>query len=62
MRRAFNGLCMAIVQSTTQAGQIVLKASSPGLAAARVKIQAGRRALPPAVAVPQAARTARRKN
>ena len=53
---------MAIVQSTTQAGQIVLKASSPGLAAARVKIQAGRRALPPAVAVPQAARTARRKN
>jgi len=30
-RKAFNGLCLAIVQSTTKAGQIHLTATSPGL-------------------------------
>ena len=30
-RRAFNGLCLAIVQSTTKPGQIRIAASSPGL-------------------------------
>ncbi len=31
-RRAFNGLCMALVQATRQAGEIHVEASSPGLA------------------------------
>ena len=30
-RKAFNGLCMAIVQSTAKAGQIRVNATSPGL-------------------------------
>jgi beta-galactosidase len=30
-RKAFNGLCLAIVQSTAKAGQIVVSAASPGL-------------------------------
>jgi beta-galactosidase len=30
-RKAFNGLCMAIVQSTAKPGQIRLTATSPGL-------------------------------
>ncbi|MBN1935587.1 MAG: DUF4982 domain-containing protein [Anaerolineae bacterium] len=34
-RRAFNGLCLAIVQSTTEAGQIEVTASAPGLEAGR---------------------------
>jgi beta-galactosidase len=38
-RRAFNGLCMAIVQSTQEAGEIRLEASSPGLEPAAVIIQ-----------------------
>jgi len=33
-RRAFNGLCLAIVQSTARPGQIEITASSPGLAPA----------------------------
>ncbi len=32
-RKAFSGFCMAIVQSTKQAGQITIEASSPGLQA-----------------------------
>jgi beta-galactosidase len=37
---AFNGLCLAIVRSTGARGTIVLKATSPGLKPAQVKIQA----------------------
>ena len=37
---AYNGLCLVIVRSTGQAGTIVLKASSPGLKPAEVKIKA----------------------
>jgi beta-galactosidase len=38
-RRAFNGLCMAIVQSTQEAGEIRLEASSPGLEPATLVIE-----------------------
>jgi beta-galactosidase len=38
-RRAFNGLCVAIVQSTKHAGEIKLLATSPGLASATATIQ-----------------------
>ena len=37
-RRAFNGLCMAIVQSTASAGAIRIGATSPGLASASVTV------------------------
>jgi beta-galactosidase len=37
-RKAFNGLCMAIVQSTAKAGRIQLTATSPGLKPASVAI------------------------
>jgi beta-galactosidase len=30
-RKAYNGACLAIVQSTAKAGQVQLTASSPGL-------------------------------
>ena len=33
VRRAFNGLCVAIVQATTQAGELHIEATAPGLAA-----------------------------
>jgi beta-galactosidase len=39
---AYNGLCLAIIRSTGAAGTIVLKASSPGLKPAQVRIQAKR--------------------
>jgi beta-galactosidase len=39
-RSAFNGLCLAIVQSTKQAGQIRVEATSPGLTSATVTITA----------------------
>jgi beta-galactosidase len=44
VRRAFNGLCMAVVQSLKQAGEIRARASSLGIEAATVSIrsQAGR--------------------
>jgi beta-galactosidase len=38
-RRAFNGLCLAVVQSTTAAGTIEVAASAPGLEASRVAVQ-----------------------
>ncbi|MCQ6563916.1 beta-galactosidase GalA [Paenibacillus mendelii] len=38
-RRAFNGLCMAIVQSTKQAGDLCITAESSGLIAAKVTIR-----------------------
>ena len=37
-RKAFNGLCLAIVQSTAKAGQIRVTASSPGLRAGSVTV------------------------
>jgi beta-galactosidase len=38
-RDAFNGLCLVILRSTGKAGTIMLKASSPGLAPAEVKVK-----------------------
>jgi beta-galactosidase len=38
-RRAFNGLCMAIVQSTRESGEIRLVATSPGLQSAAITIK-----------------------
>jgi beta-galactosidase len=37
-RKAFNGLCLAIVQSTATAGRIQMTASSPGLKSSSVAI------------------------
>jgi beta-galactosidase len=37
-RKAFNGLCLAIVQSTAKAGRIQLTATSPGLKSGSVTI------------------------
>lgn len=37
-RKTFNGLCLAIVQSTTEAGQIRLAAASPGLESSSLTI------------------------
>jgi beta-galactosidase len=37
-RKAFNGLCLAIVQSTAKAGRIQLTATSPGLKPATVTV------------------------
>ena len=48
-RRAFNGLCLVIVQSTKQPGPIRLKATSPGLESAEITIQAVPAPLRPAV-------------
>ena len=50
-RRAFSGLCMALVQSTKQAGSITLQAASPGLVSATVTITARETSLRPQVAV-----------
>ncbi|HUI42914.1 MAG TPA: beta-galactosidase GalA [Terriglobia bacterium] len=50
-RRAFSGLCMALVQSTKSGGNITVKATSPGLAPATVEIAAKSVALRPQVAV-----------
>jgi beta-galactosidase len=50
-RSAFNGLCMAIVQTRRgEPGTISVTVSSPGLAAATVAISAGAAPLPPVVA------------
>jgi len=38
--KAFNGLCMAIVQSTAKTGPIIIKASSPGLKTQSIVIHA----------------------
>ena len=37
---AFNGLCLVVVRSTADSGSIVLKATSPNLVSAQVKLQA----------------------
>jgi beta-galactosidase len=39
-RRAFHGLCLAIVQSAGQTGAIEVRASAPGLKGAAITIQA----------------------
>ncbi|HVZ99138.1 MAG TPA: beta-galactosidase GalA [Caulobacterales bacterium] len=41
-RKAFNGLCMAIVQGTKSAGAINVRATSPGLAAGACRITSAR--------------------
>jgi beta-galactosidase len=49
-RRAFNGLCMAIVQSSKEPGEIRLEASSPGLEPATLAIASVKTTIRPAVA------------
>jgi beta-galactosidase len=49
-RRAFNGLCVAMVQATKQPGELVVEAASPGLVAARLVIGCDPKA--PRAAVP----------
>ena len=49
-RRAFNGLCMVIVQSRKEPGEIRLEASSPGLEPATLVITSVKATLRPAVA------------
>ncbi|HKT11650.1 MAG TPA: beta-galactosidase GalA [Terriglobia bacterium] len=49
-RHAFNGLCVAIVQSTKQAGQVSVRATSPGLEPAEATIECGEITPRPAVA------------
>ncbi|MGH9343271.1 MAG: beta-galactosidase, partial [Terriglobia bacterium] len=49
-RRAFNGLCVAIVQSAKQAGDFSIQASSPGLQPATAVIHCEQVAPRPAVA------------
>ena len=50
-RKAFSGLCMAIVQSAKSAGSITVEATSPGLTPARATIAARAVALRPQVAM-----------
>jgi beta-galactosidase len=45
-RAAYNGLCLVIVRSTGQSGTMILKARSPGLESAEVKLQAKAAARP----------------
>ena len=49
-RRAFNGLCMAIVQAAKAAGEIRVEVSSPDLEPASLSVTAAPAALRPAVA------------
>ena len=49
-RQAFNGLCVAIVQSAKQAGGITVQATSPGLESATATIECGQATPRPAVA------------
>jgi beta-galactosidase len=49
-RRAFNGLCVAIIQSSKTAGEIKVEATSPGLASANTVIQCEQATPRPAVA------------
>jgi beta-galactosidase len=50
-RKAFCGLCMALVQSTNDAGDITVEASAPGLTGASCKIPAKSITLRPQIAV-----------
>ena len=49
-RRAFNGLCMVVVQAQKQAGEIRLEASSPGLEPATLALTGVNATLRPALA------------
>ena len=49
-RRAFNGLCAAIVQSAKQAGDVSIQATSPGLEPGPAVIHCEQVAPRPAVA------------
>ena len=49
VRRAFNGLCMAIVQARNSAGAIRISASAPGLAPASAVVAAQRTRARPAI-------------
>jgi beta-galactosidase len=49
-RHAFNGLCVAIVQSTKQAGQMSVQATSPGLESATATVECEQVTPRPAVA------------
>jgi beta-galactosidase len=40
LRRAFNGWCLALIQTSSEAGPIKIRAVSAGLAAAEVVLQA----------------------
>jgi beta-galactosidase len=50
-RKAFSGLCMAVVQSTKNAGKITVEVTSPGVAPASVTVTAKGVTLRPQVAV-----------
>ena len=50
-RKAFNGLCMALVQSKTDLGSIKLTATSPGLETAVTEIESKKSPIRPRVAV-----------
>jgi beta-galactosidase len=50
-RKAFSGLCMALVQSTKTAGNITVEAMSPGLAPASITVTAKGVTLRPQVAL-----------
>jgi len=50
LRKAFSGLCMAIVQSTKSAGNIMVEATSPRLVSAQATVWAGEVPLRPRVA------------
>jgi beta-galactosidase len=50
-RKAFSGLCLAVLQSTKEAGSITVEATSPGLAPATLTIAARAVKLRPQVAV-----------
>jgi len=51
VRRAFSGMCMAILQSTKKGGNITVEAGSPGLTPVRVTITTKEVTLRPQVAV-----------
>lgn len=48
-RRAFNGLCVAILQASKEAGEVQLQATSPGLAPAALVVACDPATLRPAV-------------
>jgi beta-galactosidase len=50
-RKAFNGLAQVIIQATKQSGKILLKADSPGLSQAVLRLQVQPTVLRPAVPV-----------
>jgi beta-galactosidase len=48
-RKAFNGLCMAIVQADKRAGRVTVRATAPGLSAGTCVIQSARASVRPAL-------------